>query len=177
MSINFSISAPTHLYKFYLASKVEREKLAVMSLVEVIGKESQGGHHHGAGRRKTQTKSLQSNSSTIQRAIQRRLNDLERENYHDTIKIELPRTFAGKTVATRKILTSRKTLTNLFDEDEHGAAAFQSVAAQPSVYPGRHLCSVCGYWGTITCTRCSARYCSLACQDTHRETRCLKVYA
>ncbi|KAK9240633.1 hypothetical protein V1525DRAFT_369728 [Lipomyces kononenkoae] len=120
-------------------------------------------------------------SSSIQRAINRRLADLERENYNDSVKIEVPKAegsrSSGKSPAVRRILVSKKTLSNLFDDDETGTSEFYSAAVERSRYPMRHLCSVCGYWGAITCIRCGARYCSLACEDTHRETRCLKVYA
>ncbi|KAK9325038.1 hypothetical protein V1517DRAFT_315837 [Lipomyces orientalis] len=123
----------------------------------------------------------QSDSAAVQRTINRRLADLERENYNEGVKIEVPKTevarSSGKTPAVRRILASKKNLSNLFDEDETGAGEFYSAAVEPSRYPTRHLCSVCGYWGSITCIRCGARYCSLACEDTHRETRCLKVYA
>ncbi|KAK9355989.1 hypothetical protein V1523DRAFT_403447 [Lipomyces doorenjongii] len=123
----------------------------------------------------------QSDSTGIQRAINRRLADLERENYNDGVRIEVPKSegsrSSGKSPAVRRILVSKKTLSNLFDEDETGTGEFYSAAVVPSRYPTRNLCSVCGYWGSITCIRCGARYCSLACEDTHRETRCFKVYA
>ncbi|KAK9464124.1 uncharacterized protein V1516DRAFT_669621 [Lipomyces oligophaga] len=83
----------------------------------------------------------------------------------------------GRTPAIRKLISSKKVLSNLLDEDNIGAAEIAAVTVGPSRYPGRHICSVCGYWGPITCIRCSARYCSMACEDVHRETRCLKVYA
>jgi hypothetical protein len=37
----------------------------------------------------------------------------------------------------------------------------------------RHFCAVCGYLGDYACTRCGARSCSLRCQTSHQETRCL----
>lgn len=37
----------------------------------------------------------------------------------------------------------------------------------------RKFCMVCGYLGDYTCVRCGARSCSLRCQASHQETRCL----
>ncbi|KAK9470461.1 uncharacterized protein V1510DRAFT_370133 [Dipodascopsis tothii] len=120
-------------------------------------------------------------STSAQRALTRRIADLERENYHENVKIEIPaavsKAATKSTPAVRRILASKKALGNYFDDDEAGTKRFQAAAVQPSRYPARKLCSVCGYWGTIKCIRCGARYCSAACEDTHRETRCLKVYA
>ncbi|KAJ8104162.1 hypothetical protein POJ06DRAFT_243764 [Lipomyces tetrasporus] len=148
-----------------------------MPLVELVQKVTASST--APGRKKGPIR--QSNSAAIQRTINRRLADLERENYNEGVKIEVPKAegarSSGKTPAVRRILASKKNISNLFDEDETGTREFYSAAVEPSRYPTRHLCSVCGYWGSITCIRCGARYCSLACEDTHRETRCLKVYA
>ena len=38
----------------------------------------------------------------------------------------------------------------------------------------RNFCSVCGFKANYTCIVCGARYCSLACQHVHTDTRCLK---
>lgn len=52
---------------------------------------------------------------------------------------------------------------------------YRTVAAKPSIYPARHnFCSVCGYIASYTCTRCGSRYCSIKCNENHKETRCLK---
>ncbi|KAK9380446.1 SWR1 complex subunit vps71 [Kockiozyma suomiensis] len=148
----------------------------------------------GAGRKRAVAANHPANakradSAVVKRAIARRIADLERENYNDLVKIDIPRvsgyqnsngvgpSVSGRTAGVRKLLQSKKALQNLFDEDESGASEFMSVISGPSIYPSRNICSVCGYWGPITCSRCNARYCSLACEDTHRETRCLKVYA
>lgn len=53
-------------------------------------------------------------------------------------------------------------------------STYLSVTAQPSKQAGRFFCSVCGYWSKYSCTRCGLRYCSLKCQDVHKETRCIK---
>jgi len=49
-----------------------------------------------------------------------------------------------------------------------------SAQAPPSSKPLRHFCAVCGFTSAYTCIVCGMRYCSLPCQETHRDTRCLK---
>ena len=51
---------------------------------------------------------------------------------------------------------------------------YLSVNADPSGQPARKFCSVCGHGGTYTCTRCGMRYCSIKCNNHHKETRCMK---
>lgn len=55
-------------------------------------------------------------------------------------------------------------------------ATYYSASARPTARPTRRpFCSVCGYWGDYSCTRCGQRYCSSRCLETHSETRCLKA--
>jgi len=54
---------------------------------------------------------------------------------------------------------------------------YLSVAAGSSIFPARHFCSVCGYFSNYTCTQCGSRFCSVKCNATHKETRCLKFIA
>lgn len=49
-----------------------------------------------------------------------------------------------------------------------------SVNASPSINPPRNFCSVCGHKGQYACSRCGMRYCSIKCNNHHKETRCLK---
>ena len=50
-----------------------------------------------------------------------------------------------------------------------------SAQAPPSTKPIRHFCAVCGFNDRLyTCVVCGMKYCSLTCQETHRDTRCLK---
>jgi len=50
-----------------------------------------------------------------------------------------------------------------------------SAQAPPSTRPLRHFCAVCGFNDRLyTCVVCGMKYCSLTCQETHRDTRCLK---
>ena len=55
-----------------------------------------------------------------------------------------------------------------------GGATALSIEAPDSKQPPRPFCSVCGYHGLYTCTRCGSRFCSLKCSEQHKETRCLK---
>mmetsp|Transcript_23392 Transcript_23392/g.24038 ORF Transcript_23392/g.24038 Transcript_23392/m.24038 type:complete len:155 (+) Transcript_23392:40-504(+) len=51
---------------------------------------------------------------------------------------------------------------------------FVGILAQPSLYPPRHFCSVCGNCSNYSCVRCGSRFCSIKCNNHHKETRCLK---
>eukprot|EP01039_Chlorochromonas_danica_P001212 gene1211-1322_t len=48
------------------------------------------------------------------------------------------------------------------------------AAAPPRIRTTHPFCSVCGYLGHYNCTRCGSRYCSIKCNESHMETRCLK---
>lgn len=147
-------------------------------------------------------------SATRQRAVKRRISELERENYNEQhLRFEIPRydvstslmmsnnsssqhlfhgrkrqstkhptNKSGSTQATRRILASRKTLSNLLDEDQQGSQSLNELISPPAKYPLKHLCSVCGFQGIYSCMKCGLRYCSLKCDSTHKETRCLKMY-
>mmetsp|Transcript_46892 Transcript_46892/g.92298 ORF Transcript_46892/g.92298 Transcript_46892/m.92298 type:complete len:174 (-) Transcript_46892:360-881(-) len=64
----------------------------------------------------------------------------------------------------------------LFDEseEEDGIPTYEAAAAAPSMKAPRLFCSVCGFKGKYSCTRCGMQFCSLRCDITHKETRCLK---
>lgn len=68
----------------------------------------------------------------------------------------------------------RQLLLQSKQKGEKTSPCYVSVAASPSIRPPRKFCSVCGYWGTYSCTRCGMRFCSLKCNNNHKETRCLK---
>jgi len=53
------------------------------------------------------------------------------------------------------------------------ARSFLLAGAGAALYPGRPLCSVCGFKGLYSCTRCGSRVCSSKCTAQHKETRCL----
>ncbi|PWN50714.1 hypothetical protein IE53DRAFT_368669 [Violaceomyces palustris] len=79
----------------------------------------------------------------------------------------------------KRLLSSRKGFSSLL-EDASGHPLFSSppnyitASARPSRYPAKPICTICGYWGSITCGRCSEKYCGLKCGATHDETRCEK---
>lgn len=174
-----------------------------------------GANSSGAGGR---TKRLSTytprvaDSATRQRAILKRITDLEKENYNDQYsRFEIPNLDAlmdtsnmggqsaadangnkvnkrrstaqtssksGSTPATRKILASLKTLLNLRDDDPASARDLTAVLVAGPRYPvSVQLCGMCGFSGKYVCARCGCRYCGLACDETHKETRCVKMYA
>jgi zinc finger HIT domain-containing protein 1 len=51
---------------------------------------------------------------------------------------------------------------------------YLSINASQSTRPPRKFCSVCGHKGEYACTRCGMRYCSIKCNNHHKETRCMK---
>lgn len=78
----------------------------------------------------------------------------------------------------------RKNFAQLLEEDatqneKAGDKCVNYISAQapPSKKPQRHFCAVCGFPSKYCCTVCGARFCSLMCQETHQETRCLKYTA
>jgi zinc finger HIT domain-containing protein 1 len=65
-------------------------------------------------------------------------------------------------------------------EDSSAAAtgwvpSWFSAAAGPAVRPRRWYCAVCGSLGVYRCRACGARFCSIKCNEVHKETRCLKL--
>lgn len=71
----------------------------------------------------------------------------------------------------------RKNFSQLLEEDSAAnpdPPNYLSGQASPSTKPKRNFCAVCGFLSKYTCVICGARYCSLRCQETHEETRCLK---
>jgi hypothetical protein len=80
--------------------------------------------------------------------------------------------------AFAKVARRVKPLTQIIEEQDYRADAgepnYVSAAAGPSKRPQRQFCSVCGYFGIYTCTRCGMRFCSTRCNNHHKETRCLK---
>ena len=125
-------------------------------------------------------------STAQQTRVARHLAELEQDNYHAiqidipkperTLQIEVllilePRKQHKITPNVRKLLTTRKTFTNLLDEAGFAADVYRDAAVKQGRYPSRTFCSVCGYWGKYGCTRCGERYCSETCGDTHRGTQ------
>ena len=51
---------------------------------------------------------------------------------------------------------------------------YVSICADASDLPPRKFCSVCGLKGIYACNRCGLRYCTIKCNNQHKETRCMK---
>ncbi|XP_046853744.1 zinc finger HIT domain-containing protein 1-like [Xenia sp. Carnegie-2017] len=72
----------------------------------------------------------------------------------------------------------KKTFALLLEEEKQefvdGEPNYVTACVPPSRFPERHFCSVCGFPSNYTCVQCGARYCSVKCLGTHKDTRCLK---
>lgn len=123
-------------------------------------------------------RSAEANAAQATRAKRRRLHDLTSENHRDNVKIEIPPIFlkggakAGKSVNSRRVLASKKTLTNHLDDNTAAYHKYLAAAASASPYPSRKRCAICGYNSQASCIRCGTEYCSLQCDRIHQETRC-----
>lgn len=152
-----------------------------MPLIEEIGKVNSTKPQ--IGRQEGRRAGQYLNTASQEKAIARRIADLEKDNYQDGVKIDIPKITrgphgqrVGATVNSRRVLASRKALNNHLDDDENSANIYKNAAVQASRYPVKKLCSICSYWSSIVCIRCGATLCSLGCSNTHDETRCVKVY-
>lgn len=71
-----------------------------------------------------------------------------------------------------KSAASSDSLGYVKDADE---VNYYTIAAKPSAFPARQcFCSVCGFIGHYSCTRCGSKFCSIKCNESHKETRCFK---
>ncbi|CAD5234327.1 unnamed protein product [Bursaphelenchus xylophilus] len=64
-----------------------------------------------------------------------------------------------------------------FDKVKHDLGerrTYDEIVSAPSVIPARKFCSVCGLFSSYTCFKCGSYFCSMVCNDSHAETRCLK---
>ncbi|XP_064394091.1 zinc finger HIT domain-containing protein 1-like isoform X2 [Halichondria panicea] len=132
--------------------------------------------------------------ATRKRRHQRQLEALEKDNFHDdphaiyahlTSKTKLPTFADGSEKKKKKTRTNadhfkqrfRKTFQSLLEEvppETYQKPSFVTAAAPPSKLPPRHFCAVCGFFSKYRCVTCGARYCSVRCLGTHKDTRCLK---
>ena len=55
-----------------------------------------------------------------------------------------------------------------------GEVTYLSVALPDSKLPKRRFCCVCGVVACYKCPKCGQSFCSLSCDETHKEMRCLK---
>lgn len=85
---------------------------------------------------------------------------------------------SGKSKKHVKPLYMRKSLKSVLEVEDQDKAPFvptvDSIAFPDSALPKRKFCCVCGMLSSYTCRKCNQRYCSLNCDEAHRETRCLK---
>lgn len=85
--------------------------------------------------------------------------------------------------ASRGTKRSAKTVDMILMSDvptSSNTDTFTSIEAPPATkIPGSRLgwklCSVCSMLGKYRCVKCGSRFCSLQCQSTHRDTRCVLV--
>ncbi|CCH43039.1 Vacuolar protein sorting-associated protein [Wickerhamomyces ciferrii] len=138
----------------------------------------------------------------------KRFEELDKENYNDTAKIELPKNGMnfeytkfeanqlnsehlkfgpkggklkqGSTTQIKKILASRKTLTNYLDEDDKTTSILFNLVSKKKnlqfLVPNKKLCSICGDNSPGSCVRCNSRVCSVKCSTVHNETRCSNYF-
>lgn len=128
------------------------------------------------------------------RKLKHELDQLECDNYHEdphanlSLSKKVPK-FDDKPKQRDKNSDRRKTnprlrilsFAQLLDEDSKRVPPNYSSAVAPPIekfnIPRRHFCSVCGFKGNYTCVSCGSRFCCINCQETHKETRCLKWIA
>ncbi|CAO3628792.1 unnamed protein product [Mucor fragilis] len=119
------------------------------------------------------------------RHLRRQLESLERDNHTSISSVEGLVTVAltaqeeeGSTRKSRNrsknIYSTKVTLNALLESSPATAHCYQNCQVQPSIYPARKFCSVCGYASEYKCLKCGMKYCSTKCLATHMETRCLK---
>lgn len=132
----------------------------------------------------------------------KRFSELDRENYNENARIDLPKLGIKFDYAryphrsprnpkvkqkqsvvqhVRKVLASRRGLTNYLDEDERNATIlFSKVSRKKNtmlMVPPKKLCSICGDNAPGSCVRCQARVCGVKCCNVHNETRCPNFYS
>ncbi|KAL7678566.1 putative Rab-GTPase-TBC domain, calponin domain, Zinc finger, HIT-type, CH domain superfamily [Plasmopara halstedii] len=84
-----------------------------------------------------------------------------------------------RTVIPGKKKWKVKSLAQLvFEELGNGENAekpnYLTVAAGPSTFPARKFCCVCGFFANYSCRRCGSKYCSVGCENHHKESGCMK---
>lgn len=128
------------------------------------------------------------------RRLKHELEQLERDNYHEDphanlmLSKKVPK-FEDSSKGGEKHAERRRSnlrlralnLAQLIDEDSKRLPPNYSTAVvpEPSKFnlPKRKFCGVCGHTGKYTCITCGSRFCSINCQGTHKETRCMKWIA
>lgn len=128
------------------------------------------------------------------RRLRKAIEALEQDNFHDDPHADLVMSkkvpkFQDNADLSRSRKTKknknpeyfkakyRKTFLQLIEEDRMNRPDppnYCSAQAEPSKFPDRHFCAVCGYFSIYTCISCGTRYCCVKCLGTHIDTRCLK---
>lgn len=130
--------------------------------------------------------SRESNISIAElRRANRRFDELNRENYNENIKIEIPKNITGLIVkrnnnasaVVKRLLISKKTWSNFNDELNKNELklitnGISPLELKPNNLQLEKLCSICGGISYSSCIKCTARVCSIKCQNIHNETRC-----
>lgn len=66
---------------------------------------------------------------------------------------------------------------NLDSLPPHVPSYLRAAVGPPSSTSRRRFCTVCGFTANYTCVICGMRFCSIRCQNIHKDTRCLKFVA
>lgn len=154
---------------------------------------SRGGHSRESGRLKDSNQRRVLDEATRLRRAKQAIEALDNDNFHDDPHGDLvanknaPKFHDTLTTRERKKRGAksadyykfkyRRTLPQMIEYEaacRPDERCFIDVSAPPSKLPRRHLCAVCGFPAPYSCITCGTRYCSINCQKTHAETRCLK---
>lgn len=119
------------------------------------------------------------------RRATRRFDELNRENYNENVKIEIPKSITGLVInrtsnaspAVKRFLVSKKTWNNYMDELNKSeikliTTGISPLEVKPNMFQLEKLCTICGAVSYSSCIKCSLRVCSVKCQNIHNETRC-----
>ena len=148
----------------------------------------------GSARIKDQNARRVLDEASRQRRARKQLESLEQDNNHDDPHADLVMSKKALSLfqdespekrPKRKTRTTeyykqrfRKNFAQLLEEEAANQAPdtpnYLSAQVPESRKPPRKLCAVCGFPAGYTCVTCGTRYCSLRCQETHQDTRCLK---
>ncbi|CAG0903542.1 unnamed protein product [Darwinula stevensoni] len=132
--------------------------------------------------------------ATRHRRQKKALDALEMDNFQDDPHANLvmhkkapkfDENLETKTPKRRRTRTSeylkqrfKKNFAMLLEEErtvgDEAGNSYSKARAPPSCFSPRKFCAVCGDVSPYTCISCGARYCSVKCQGTHADTRCLK---
>eukprot|EP00471_Norrisiella_sphaerica_P001946 CAMPEP_0184482324 /NCGR_PEP_ID=MMETSP0113_2-20130426/3890_1 /TAXON_ID=91329 /ORGANISM="Norrisiella sphaerica, Strain BC52" /LENGTH=162 /DNA_ID=CAMNT_0026861983 /DNA_START=50 /DNA_END=538 /DNA_ORIENTATION=- len=157
------------------------------------------GSKRKSQRVKKQSKKIKTlDSSARARAVHKRLNRLEEDNYKEEVDLNDAAYVDGeeedmiqtsgsrkkkKKKAKRVKLTAAKSLDQLTKEAQLESfpshiPTLLSISSSVPTYPAPNICSVSGFASKYRCRTCGMTYSSIQTYITHKETRCLcwKVY-